>query len=119
MKVPYPITTNRPDVYSRPVKKAFDFRIDRRYKARNEQRKLLAMHGFQHSIQPVQSFESFESFKGHVRSPLSVGRVDVNPLFARDLMVGIHWTCGKTTSVKTSRKTAEGDSNTENEVASA
>jgi hypothetical protein len=73
------------------------------------------MHGFQHSIQSVQSFDSFE---GHVRSPLSVCRIDANPLFGRDSMVGIHWTCGKT-SAKTSRKTAEGDSNTENEVASA
>jgi hypothetical protein len=69
------------------------------------------MHGFLPSIQSVQSFKSFE---GHVRSPLSVDRVDTNPLFARDSMVGIHWTCGKT-----SRKTVEGDSNTENEVASA
>jgi len=73
------------------------------------------MHGFQHSTQPVKSFKSFE---GQFRSPLSVCRIDANPLFGRDSMVGIHWTCGKT-SAKTSRKTAEGDSNTENEVASA
>jgi hypothetical protein len=73
------------------------------------------MHGFQHSTQPVESFKSFE---GQFRSPLSVGRIDANPLFGRDSMVGVHWTCGKP-SVKTSRKTAEGDSNTENEVASA
>jgi hypothetical protein len=66
------------------------------------------MHGFQHNNQ------SFESFEGHVRSPLSVDRVDANPLFGRDSMIGIHWTCGKT-----SHKTVEGDSNTENEVASA
>jgi hypothetical protein len=91
---------------------AFDFRANRRYKARNKLRKFLAMHGFQHNNQ------SFESFEGHVRSPLSVDRVDANPLFARDSMVGIHWTCGKTPA-RTSRKTAEGDSNTENEVASA
>lgn len=56
--------------------------------------------------------------RGHVRSPLSAGRVDANPLFRRDSMVGMHWTCGET-AAKTFAKTWEGDSNTENEVASA
>jgi hypothetical protein len=74
------------------------------------------MNDFQHMNQPV------VPARGHVRSPLSAGRVDANPLFGRDSMVGIHWTCGDTaagTADKTFAKTWEGDSNTESEVASA
>ena len=64
--------------------------------------------------------------RGRVRSPLAATRADANPLFGRDSMVGIHWTCGDTavgtadkTFAKTFAKTWEGDSNTESEVASA
>ena len=67
-----------------------------------------------HHIQHVQHVQHLKS---HVRAPLAVGRVDANPLFGRDSMVGVHWTC-----VKTAAKTWEGDSDTEdteNEVASA
>jgi len=74
------------------------------------------MRDFQHLSQSVRPFE------GHVRSPLAVGRVDVNPLFGRDSMAGIDWTRAKTAvdaTRKASAKTSEGDSNTENEVASA
>jgi hypothetical protein len=83
------------------------------------------MNDFQHMNQPV------VPARGYARSPLSAGRVDANPLFGRDSMVGIHWTCGETavktafgktsgkTFAKTFAKTWEGDSNTENEVASA
>jgi hypothetical protein len=60
----------------------------------------------------------FQHISRPVRSPLSVGRVDATPLFGRDSMVGIHWTCAKT-AVYATAKTWEGDSNTENEVASA
>lgn len=74
------------------------------------------MRNFQHISQPVRSFED------HLRSPIAVGRVDANPLFGRDSMAGIDWTCAKTVdgvTRKASTKTMEGDSNTENEVASA
>jgi hypothetical protein len=74
------------------------------------------MRDFQHISEPVRPFE------GHIQSPLAVGRVDVNPLFGRDSMAGIDWTCAKTAddvTRKASARTSEGDSNTENEVASA
>lgn len=58
------------------------------------------MHDFQH----------IEAIERIVRSPFSVGRVESNPLFGRVSMVGIHWTCANT---------AEGDSNTEDEVTRA
>jgi hypothetical protein len=75
------------------------------------------MRDFQHISQSVRPFE------GHGRSPLAVGRVDANPLFGRDSMADIDWTCAKTavdaTTHKASAKTSEGDSNTESEVAGA
>jgi len=62
------------------------------------------MHDFQH----------IEAIERIVRSPFSVGRVESNPLFGRVSMVCIHWTCANTAA-----KTAEGDSNTEDEVTRA
>ncbi len=61
--------------------------------------------------------QDFQHVERHVRAPLAVRRVDANALFGRDSIVGVQRTC-----VKTSVKTWEGDSNTENtedEVASA
>ena len=66
------------------------------------------MNDFQSRTQLV------DPVRGHVRSPQAATRVDANPLFGRDSMVGIHWTCGDTAA-----KTWERDSNTESEVASA
>lgn len=66
------------------------------------------MHDFQH----------IEAIERIVRSPFSVGRVESNPLFERVSMVGIHWTCANT-AANTTAKTAEGDSNTEDEVTRA
>jgi hypothetical protein len=79
------------------------------------------MHDYPHIVQGVFQHVG-QPGKRHVRSPLSVDPVDANPVFGRDSMVGIHWTCAKTfakTSRKTTCKTWEGDSNTEDEVASA
>jgi len=70
------------------------------------------MNDFQSRTQLV------DPVRGHVRSPLAASRAYANPLFGRDSMVGIHWTCGDTAD-KTFAKTWEGDSNTESEVASA
>ena len=58
----------------------------------------------------MQDLQHIEPIEGIVRSPRSVGRVDANPLFGRVSMVGSHWTCVNT---------AEGDSNTEDEVTRA
>jgi len=62
----------------------------------------------------------------HVRPPHSASSVRANPLFGRDSMAGLCWTRAGITDIsgiaktagKTSSKTSEGDSNTENEVAS-
>lgn len=70
------------------------------------------MNDFQSRTQLV------DPVRGFVGSPLAASRADANPLFGRDSMVGIHWTCGDT-AANTEAKTWEGDSNTESEVASA
>jgi hypothetical protein len=75
------------------------------------------MHDFEHIVQHVGQ-STGQSIKSHVRSPLAVGRVDTSPLFGRDSMVGIHWTCANT-AAGTLADTWEGDSNTEDEVTSA